>query len=322
MKIQTKSFFWSCLSVVGLACASVSAQPSGSAFLKVDPSPRSYALGGADMVASVGAEALSANPANLAAMQSRYEMFNAVANPVSDASYWHTALALNRGLVRNRLLSAFGLYVTHMGVGDIQGRDAAGNPTASSFSSQDTAFGLGLAVSPWSALQLGVSGKVIQSEIAGYRSEASLAADIGMRYRFSALSRRMTLGAAVRNLGQGRRYLNQTDPLPTSASAGLGMEVGPARVLAEADQLVNDAKTEIRFGAEFHFGALALRAGYRSLGTAPQPGDGSVQSILGNLTTGLGFSWKAMRLDYALEQDSSGLGMSHKAALTLQWGRK
>ena len=53
------------------------AASSGSSFLKIDPSPKSYALGNSNAVYSFGAESLNSNPAHLAFSDNRYELFSA-----------------------------------------------------------------------------------------------------------------------------------------------------------------------------------------------------------------------------------------------------
>ena len=50
---------------------------TGARFLKIDPSPRSYALGGVRSVGSIGAESMNANPAQLGFLNGKYEFFSA-----------------------------------------------------------------------------------------------------------------------------------------------------------------------------------------------------------------------------------------------------
>src|SRR5882672_10351844 len=52
------------------------AEPTGAAFIKVNPSPRSYALAGANIGSSFGAEGIFSNPANVGSIDQRYELFS------------------------------------------------------------------------------------------------------------------------------------------------------------------------------------------------------------------------------------------------------
>ena len=53
-----------------------------------------------------------------------------------------------------------------------------------------------------------------------------MAVDMGMSYGFKTLGKHMRMGASVTNLGQGMKYVNQKDSLPTAMNLGINAEVG------------------------------------------------------------------------------------------------
>ena len=305
--------------------SSLSAASSGSAFLKISPSPRAYALGRSDAVSALGAQALSANPANLHIMSSRMELSSSFLSLMGDARYAHAAFAVNRSPSGTRLIDAIGVSATRLSVGDFDGRDGQGNPTGS-FDTGDTAFALTMASRLQSGLRVGLTAKAIQSEIAGYKSNMGLAADAGVSYPLSILAKPVSLNLSVNNVGRGVKFISQTDPLPTSLSAGAAVGIGPAAGVIQVSRLVNDDMTNFSLGLEYGMGPVSLRAGYRT-----ESGSGSnlasqnqngFMKLFQNLTTGLGLNIGRARMDYALSQDIPEFGMSHRISLTMKWGER
>src|SRR5271168_2795845 len=78
-----------------LNAAPLYSQTAGAAFLSVDPSPRSYALGTADAIASSGAQAVGQNPANLGLTTEKYEAFTSYQTLLGGSQYGHVAVALD-----------------------------------------------------------------------------------------------------------------------------------------------------------------------------------------------------------------------------------
>jgi hypothetical protein len=297
---------------------------SGGAFLKIDPSPRSYALGKSQSVASMGAEALAGNPANLMAMDRHYEVFSAFSSVMEGVTYGHIAGVVNRSTTRDNWVDALGFSVTRLSVGGMEGRDKSGNKTAD-FQSQDTVTSVSLSGNVTRRLNLGFTGKMITAEIAGYKAQMSVAGDLGMSYKFKGFGKDMILGASLNNMGQGLKFVNQSDPLPTAMNVGLGTDVGPFSLVGGMSQLINDRKLDMSAGVEYKLGVMALRAGYNgggsSAGSAVSKSE-SGNAMLSGLTTGVGFKVGSLKLDYALGGQNSELGMSHRVSLTMEFGRK
>ncbi len=304
--------------LLALSGNALAAEQSGAAFLRIDPSPRAYALGGAGSVMAFGAQAIGANPANLGAAKYKYEMFSSFSNLVNHEQYAHAAFAINRSTERRHFIEGLGISVTQLSVSDAEGRDRAGAKTHS-FGSSDRAVSLTASSLLGEKLRAGITGKIIQSELAGYRSGASLAGDFGINYDLSRDKIPLSLGLALRNMGPGIRYINQTNPLPSSIDAGLGLGVGRATFIAEINQMLSDRKTNFSTGMEFGFGPLSLRAGLNSL-ASQTAGRSAASPIVQNFSYGIGLKLGAMKFDYALSSQVGDFGLTHRASLTLCWG--
>ncbi len=297
-----------------LSSASLNAAVSGGSFLKIDPSARSYALGQSGAVAALGAEAMGTNPANLMNMSRKMEVMSAYSSLSEGVSYGHIAGAINRSVNKNLLVDAIGFSYTRLSVGGIDGRDSSGNKT-SDFGSDDSQMSMSMSGNI-GKMKVGVTGKVVQSKIGEYKANTAFAGDFGMSWGFRSLGRNITAGASLSNFGQGIKYINQKDALPTSMNLGLGTEVGPLNLMGGLKQELN-GKTAMNMGLEFNAGLVSLRAGMNALGGAK----GSKGGFDG-LSSGVGFRIGNSRMDYAVGQSSSDLGISHRLSLTLQFGKK
>lgn len=292
---------------------------SGAAFLTIDPSPRSYAMGGTNSVMAFGAQAIGANPANLGVVNRKFEAFSSFSNLVNDQQYSHIAFAINRNTTRRHLIEGLGLSLTNLSVTGGDSRDRTGAKTGGSVSALDRAISLTASSLVSTNLRLGATGKFIQSELAGYRSGLTLAGDFGLNYDIKRDRMPVSLGMSLRNMGQGIRYLNQTDSLPTSLDAGLGVGVGPGTFVMELSQLLADRKTHFAFGMEFGMGPVSLRAGMNS-GAGQTYNKDKISSVIQNFSSGLGIKMGNMKLDYSLSGQVGDFGLTHRAALSLQWG--
>ena len=177
----------------------------------------------------------------------------------------------------------FGLGITFLSYGE-QVRTTEGGQEVGTFSSYDIAFTLSYGTKLMEDLSGGVSLRYINSHLAevGAGSERgkgtgySLAVDGGILYD---LSRRLTLGATVTNIGPDIAYIDadQADPLPRKLAVGFNYRLVDSpfnrlSVLGEADKLLvdlnDDLETEIKeiiphVGVEYWYSNyVALRSGY------------------------------------------------------------
>src|SRR2546426_6498586 len=103
------------------------ASPAGMSFLKINPSPKAYALGGSNAIASLGAE--SSNPAQIGISEKKYELFSSYSSLMDGAQFGHVSFALNRNTTSRRRVEAIGFSLTRLSVSDLDGRDSTGAKT-------------------------------------------------------------------------------------------------------------------------------------------------------------------------------------------------
>jgi len=156
---------------------------------------------------------------------------------------------------------------------------------------------------------LGLSAKYIGSELLGTYSASALAVDAGWLVRESNLG--LTFGAAIANYGNGIKYRNETEPLPSILRLGLSYErptiMDQSVLLAtEYDMYMSEGLKSLRAGLEYDFEKLfRLRLGYKF--TEDNSG----------LTSGLGIRYENFSMDLAFSVsnavfNSSEVSFSYK----------
>ena len=309
------------LSIILLASqASFAASTTAAAFLKMDSSARSYALGQSGVVSALGAEAIGSNPANLTDLSRKMELLTTYSSLTEGVSYAHIAGAVNRSMRKNMFVDALGFSYTSLAVSGLEGRDNSGNRT-SDFGSSDSQMSISMAGN-YKSLKLGLTGKIVQSKIASFKANTVFAADMGASCSFQSFGKAMTAGASLNNLGQQVTYLSEKDSLPTSLNMGLTTDVGPLSLTGGLTQKIKTNETNMNFGMEFNFGMISLRAGVNALGGASAGRTGGAAGIFEGLSSGIGLKLGMARVDYALGQESADLGISQRMSLTLQFGKK
>ena len=311
------------------------AASSGGAFLKIDPSARSYALGGSGVVTALGPESIGINPANLMSAVRKVEILTSYSSLSEGVGYAHIAGSIHRSTKRNLLVDALGFSYTRLSVSGFEGRDGSGNKT-SDFASTDSQMSVSLAgnlklghvpasgrsyAGSRQGIQVGLTGKIVNSKIAQYKANTALAADMGASYGFKSFGKEMMLGASLNNLGQQIKYVNQKDSLPTTVNLGLTAQMGFLNLAGGLRQELKGA-TNLNLGAEFNLGMVSLRAGVNALPASSAGRGGGTSGLLEGLSSGIGLNLGMAKLDYALGQSSSDLGISHRISLTLQFGRE
>jgi len=137
--------------------------------------------------------------------------------------------------------------------------------------------------------------------------------DVGAKRAFG----RVSVGAALRNLGPGLKLQDQRRDLPLRLAAGAGYKFAGGH--AAAAELVNGprgAGTDASFGGEYQVAkSFYLRAGYTTQ-TAITGESGF--DVARGLTLGLGFRNEKWSLDYAI-LPSGELGRSHRFSLGARW---
>jgi hypothetical protein len=280
--------------LVALIAPALHAQgTSGSQFLGVGVGARAAAMGGAYSSIADDGTSLYWNPAGLAQAAGRTATLSHL-SWLSDATYQYAAYA--------QPLGANGVIGVALEQGSISWNNLAGGDP---FDAGDFAGGVGYARRLRPNLGVGVGVKVLSSSLGEDRAR-SYAADLGLVYRASHGTR---LAAAVRNLGPGLSFVDDSDPLPTTLTVG-GSYLWRGVLLSMDVEKVNDLATTTRLGAEYvPVKHLALRGGW-ILGE---------DSALSSVTGGVGLDWNdRWAVDYAYR--ASDFGATHQFALTAGLG--
>ena len=288
----------------------VQAQSSGLSFLQVGPSAESMALGDANVARSGDAYSTYWNPAGLA----RAERNSAALSHHIWVAELRTYSAATRLRVGRR--GGLGFAVTATGTGDLEARDAPGEP-AGLFSADFLSIGAsyGHQVGP---VRVGLTAKYLSEEIFGVSADG-YALDVGAQADLAAGT--VSLGAALLNVGEMSELGANATELPRTLR--VGGAVFPFRVLADEDDaplLDAFATAEVSHvfpssSTRLHFGVganvmelVAVRAGYIT------------NDELRTLTFGLGLEYDPFEVDYAFVPFESGWdGPGHVMSLRYYW---
>jgi len=228
---------------------------TAAGFLQIGPGARAAGLGGAYTALADGALAASWNPAGLGSLD-RSEVF------FSHFS-WYQDITVEYGAVAFPLSEDMSgaASITYLNYGQIQGYDAAGNPTGD-LSAYDLAAGVsvGFAISDrWSA---GITGKFIRQQLDSFNGSA-VAADLGIQYQLP----RVSLAATVVNVGSKITFDSQPENLPAAFKFGVAATPFDGGFTAAID-LSKEFRGGLKLyqGVEFGFGdQYFIRTGYNRL---------------------------------------------------------
>jgi hypothetical protein len=226
-------------------------------------------------------------------------------------------------------IGTVGAAVTFLSFGQIERRDELGN-VGQSFNSFDGALSLSYGTRLNPNLAAGLSAKVIYSRLAdqgagaeiGSGSATAFAMDAGLLYRTPW--RRLTLGAALTNVGPNISYIDaqQSDPLPRNLALGFSYRVWDSpynklTILGEANKELVDLtsstseelkQTVLNGGAEYWYGSfVALRAGY------VYDQDGEIRTP----TLGAGLSYQRFQLDVAYIPSQKDLPLANTLRVSM-----
>jgi len=103
---------------------------------------------------------------------------------------------------------------------------------------------------------------------------------------------------AVQNLGTPMRYIDQSDPLPLSVSAGLLVTALPGVELSlDLKRFVNEKRNNYNMGMNYNFmPGFALRTGYMM----DISGKREAGSVKGGFSAGVGLYFLNTGLDYSM----------------------
>lgn len=294
---------------LAFCCAAAHAAGAGTSaasFLKIDPSARAAALGGAFTAVAGDPANIGYNPAGIAA--SEYGKFSFTHNE------WIGGLRLESLYVTKNIgkTLTLGVGLNYLLSDSISRTDSTGIMTGGDFTASDGVAAFSIANRFTSNFMAGINAKYIRQTVDTY-SGSALAFDGGVLWRY----RRFNIGASVSNIGGKMKLYEQSSPLPLTYAFGFTATPWRHLMLSIQADKQNDASLAFRAGTEIAFdnvlfedSAFALRAGYRS--NAPENGGAG-------LSLGAGLKLRSLSLDYAFIP-MGDFGSSSRFTLGLRFG--
>lgn len=180
----------------------------------------------------------------------------------------------------------------------------------SEFDIEDFAFTLGYSYLMTKRVSMGVNLKYIR-QVLFQHSASTLAADVG--FLFKSPWEGLDFGVSVQHLGGKIRFIQESDPLPTSIRAGFSYRTSSERVLFTGDVIkYRNEDPDAAVGFEYDFRKLfRLRAGYRFT---------SDLDSSDKVTLGLGIKYQDFQIDYAFVPFGD-LGNTHRISGNLRFGK-
>ena len=261
---------------------------SGAAFMKVGQgSTRAMALGRAYVALAEGADALTWNPAGLAATQQREVTFSYlryIQGVKTDLSLFPGYIGYAHPMGR----TAWGANFAYMRDEGFDIRDANGVPQQDSNVGVRNGFGtIGLARSFWyEKLFLGASLRTVHEDIAGSVSD-TLVADFGAIIK---PTNALALGFSLQNVLAGSRDIARL------TRGGAALRVNDFVTASVELNKASDSVARLGLGGEFQlpeeyldFGQITLRLGYQNADNYGQSFSSQLKTLNLDRTGGLSF---------------------------------
>lgn len=291
---------------IGMTLPAWSSGARGSAGLSLvtEGSARFSALGTAGTAVLDDAASLAYNPAAPASLSEGQASFLFQRGLIED-SYGQLML----GMPNANRDGGFGLVVGYYNAGTLELAQENGK-TSSVKAQEDLTASLGYA-HQIGRVSLGLAGKFIRSTLAEKYSAQAMALDLGL---LAKVSSRLSLGVSALNYGTKLTYLSEGDDLQKTIRGGGSYLLFPSRtfstsLLFDASYLSNEKQLSPALGLETLVGPLAIRAGYRKMGTT------------GEFSAGAGFALGRSSIDYAFGLLSqSQVGPQHKVSFAMHFG--
>lgn len=267
---------------------------SGGLTLIEAPSARASSLGEAFTAAQNDIAAFGYNPAALGSLGGGHFSFLHERGFADDAfSHFMIGSPLQKGGV--------GLAIGVYNGGEIELNDGVSKRTVQAQRDLTVALGYARGFGKWTA---GITGKMIDSQLAETASARAFAVDLGLNY---SLTPSLRFGGAIQNFGTELKYIEEGDPLPRIMRAGLAYDVTrlplPATLFLDVPYFANEREWRPALGVELRMGPMPLRAGFRRDGRQNE------------FTVGTGFNFGTASLDYAFEMVGE-LESNHRIAFS------
>jgi long-subunit fatty acid transport protein len=290
--------------VISLIAIDPNAGTTGFDFLRITPTAREAALGGAAVGTAPSPMGFWFSPAHALSTESpraHVGYLNYVAGVHIGSAAYSQPVGTDKGV---------GFGVVYLNSGTMKRTNERGDELGT-FGVSFADLNLSGAMRFGEALAVGIGVQGLYGSIDTFFT-MGLAGNVGATYRLPVDG--LTAGLAVKNLGlQLKAFQTGRDPLPIDFGLGLGYQPNPSLNLALDVHKPIDNRVSVRAGVEGWIAdLLALRAGYSSDGIDLKSGGGS--DILAGLSTGLGVRYRGYELDYCFIPMVS-LGMAHRISL-------
>ena len=271
----------------GLSTAGAQEGTAGlpGAFLRMGMGARAAGMGRAFTAVADDPSALYWNPAGLV-RQDVTELMGSYAFLSMDRRRQVGALVLPL-----KAWGTLGAGWTSLGIGDVEGRDAAGRVTGT-FSSEETAYFVSWGVPMTPFLDVGVTGKIITHSLEEYRSEG-FGWDAGLLFQPVPYLR---IGAVLQDVSTRVSWDTQSgleETYPTVQRVGAALQPPNFPLILSVDyERIGDLDNRVHAGVELSLlPSVGLRAGYD---------DGAIQfGASVDVATSLGH----FRTDYSVGED-------------------
>jgi hypothetical protein len=274
-----------CVPALGYA-TDKNAGTSGAQFLKIGAGARPAAMGEAFVGIADDVNAVYYNPAGLAGLTATE--FTAMRTQwFQDANYDFGAIALPTDI------GVFGISAATLKIEDFEKR-AADEGFDGNFDTLDAAYGLSYGRALTDRLSAGITMRYVTQKIDTASAQA-WSTDLGILHRFE--NRPVSIGFAIRHLGQEVKFNEEGDPQPLTLDLGSGMKFFNERLLLGVNlKKPRDNGLQYGLGSEWNQPLtrdfrVAARAGYNSTGT---DADGTT-----GISFGGGVGYRLFTLDFA-----------------------
>ncbi len=272
---------------------------TGLSFLKLGVGARSIAMGDAFSSISNDATSVIYNPARL-----NFGLNNNITIMHNQSVQDLATDFVGAKFILNKF--AFGVGLLRTTISDIEIRNIPGEPL-DKFDAQNLSLGVSIGYKLTDNLSVGLSSKFLYEKI--YVDEAS---GFGIDFGTSYTKDNLNFGFVVANLGSLNELRNVSTKLPSLVRFGSGYSFNKDDfsflISLDGFKVLDGGQFHIHSGGEIGYKDFAfLRAGYQS--NYENKG----------LTTGAGFKYKSINLDYAFVPYSNEFGSSNTFSLGISF---
>jgi hypothetical protein len=297
------------MSVLAILLTIINADPSAGAsgfdFLRIAPSAREAALGGAAIATAQSPLGFWYSPAHVGAAPEQ----RAHLGYLNYAAGIHIgSLAYTQPMGKE---AGLGIGIVYLNSGTMKRTNERGEQLGT-FSSSYADLNVSGAIRPMDRLTFGLGLQGLYGSIDTFFS-LGFAGNIGAVYELPVNG--LSAGVAIQNVGiQARAFGTERDPMPLDYGIGLSYQPNSAVNLALDIHKPSDTGVGVRAGVEGWIAdLLALRLGYNSTGADLKAGGGG--DVLAGVTTGLGVRYRGYQIDYCFVPMVL-LGAAHRISLS------